>query len=62
MSLNNNKEDIYPKAFNNSNKRIRSGLADIIDSNNNKDIDQQRPIIPDSIPQNEVLRELSQNF
>lgn len=62
MPSDNNKEDIYPKTSNNSNKKIRSGLADTINSNNNRDIDQQRPIIPDSIPQNEVLSELSQNF
>lgn len=62
MPSDNNKEDIYLKASNNSNKRIRSGWADTMGGNNNRDKDQQRPIIPDSIPQNEVLSELSQNF
>lgn len=39
----NNEEDIGLKASNYNNKKIRLGPVDNMDSNNNRDIDQQRP-------------------
>lgn len=40
----NNKEDINPKIFNNSIRKIRFEPANIISCSNNEDIDQQKLI------------------
>lgn len=45
LSLNNNQKNISPRASNNGNKKIRFALADNT-TNENKDIDQQRPTTP----------------
>ncbi len=61
LPLDNNEKGISPRASNHGKERTRPA------SNNNEDIrpvdiDQQRPITPNSIPQHRLLSKSSRNF
>lgn len=62
LPFDNNEEDIGLRASNYNDKRIRLRPANNMDSNNNRDIAQQRLTTPDWILRKRLLSELSRNF